>query len=66
MKIDIKEAGAIHEDYTNLTIKILSKQAFTMWEHQYRTRASFDKASRQIQKKFYEELKRREKELNGL
>jgi len=58
--IDITLVGAIHEDYTNLTIRLLSKQNYIMWEKRYQSRESFDKNSRIIQVKFYAELKRRE------
>ena len=59
-KIDITLVGGIVKDYTNLTIRLLSKQNYIMWEKQYRSRASFDKNSRIIQIKFFAELKRRE------
>lgn len=62
--IDITQVGAIHEDYQNLTIKILSKHGFCMWENSYKNREAFNKISKVILKKFDAELKRREKELN--
>jgi len=64
MKIDITQAGAIVQDFTNRTIKILSKQNFVMWEQRYTSEESFNKSFIKMSRKFSKELVRREKELN--
>lgn len=64
MKIDIKEVGALHQDFTNKRIRILSKQNFCMWENTYQSEKAFNKSFNEIYKKFNEELERRENELN--
>lgn len=64
MKIDIKDVGAIHQDFTNRTIRVLNKRNFCMWENSYQSEEYFNKVFREISQKFYAELARREKELN--
>ena len=57
--IDIRKVGAVHQDFTNKIIKILSKEGFEMWSRGYKLEDTFDSAFRQIMKKFDAELKRR-------
>lgn len=64
MKIDITRVGAIHQDFTRRTIKVLSKQNYVMWENSYQSEEAFNKVFKVIMKKFDLELKRREKELS--
>ena len=62
--IDIKDVGGIVQDFTNKRIKVLSKQAYLMWEQTYISEEAFDKAFRAMSRKFSAELQRRENELN--
>lgn len=62
MKLDIKEVGAVQQDFTNLTIRVLSKQGYPMWERGYKLEETFNKKFREINKLFNAELKRREAE----
>jgi hypothetical protein len=64
MKVDITQVGAIHQDFTNKRIRVLSKRNFCMWENTYQSEEAFNKAFNAIYKKFSAELARREKELN--
>ena len=60
-KIDIKEVGAIEFDDKQLLIRVLSKQAYLMWEHRYPNQPAYIQAQRKILKKFELELLRRSK-----
>jgi len=66
MKIDIKQVGALHQDFTQLRIRVLSKNNFCMWENSYTNEDTFNRVFREISRKFSEELNRREKELNSM
>ena len=62
MQIDITEVGAIQQDFTNKTIRVLSKHNYCMWENSYQSEEAFNKAFNQMHKKFNKELERRESE----
>lgn len=64
MQVDIKLVGALQQDFRNKIIRVLSKQNFCMWEQQYTNEEAFNKAFKQMSRKFSAELKRRETELN--
>ena len=59
--IDITQVCGIVQDFTNKRIRVLSKQTYVMWEQTYTSNEAFNKAFREMSKKFYKELERREK-----
>ena len=54
--------GAIHQDFTSLTIKILSMRSYPLWEKRYADRELFDNDFKRLAKRFDKELKERESE----
>jgi major membrane immunogen (membrane-anchored lipoprotein) len=63
MQVDIRKVSEIIQDFHNKRIEIKSKDGFCMWQHKYTSEDTFNKAFREINKKFSEELKRREREV---
>jgi len=59
--IDFSLVGSIEQDFSRLTIKILSKQGYSLWERAYKKEDSFNTVFRKLNKRFLEEMKRREK-----
>lgn len=64
-KIDFSRVGEIIHDFNNKKITIRTKEHFCMAESVYASEAAFFHAGRQLQKRFAEELERREKEAQG-
>ncbi|MBW6487528.1 hypothetical protein [Sulfurimonas sp.] len=62
MQVDITKVGKVIQDFSNKCIEIKSKEGFSMWKQNYKSKEVFNRAFRKIDKKFSEELKRREKE----
>lgn len=63
MQVDITKVSEIIQDFSNKCIEIKSKEGFSMWKQNYRSEEAFDRACREIGRKFSEELKKREKKL---
>lgn len=59
MKIDISKVYEIVQDFQNKRIEIKSKEGFSMWQQTYRSEDTFNRAFREISKKFSEELIKR-------
>lgn len=59
MKVDITRVGEIIQDFQNKRIEIKSKEGFCMWQQVYKSEDTFNRAFREISKKFSEELIRR-------
>ena len=62
MQVDITKVVEIIQDFNNKSIEIKNKEGFCMWQQKYRSEDAFNKAFREINKKFLGELKRRENE----
>lgn len=60
MQVDITKVSEIVQDFNNKSIEIKSKEGFCMWRQNYKSEDAFNKAFREINKKFFEELKKRE------
>lgn len=60
--IDFSRVSEIIHDFSNKKISVRTKEGFCIAESTYASEAAFFHAGRQLQKKFTEELERREKE----
>ena len=57
-----RDVGAIHQDFTSKTLKVLDKQTYPIWERRFESEESFNKTFSHLSKLFSQELLRRESE----
>lgn len=60
MQVDISHVHEIIQDYSNRQIEIRNREGICLWRQKYSSVESFNKAFREMNKRLYEELKRRE------
>lgn len=59
VQVDISYVYKIIQDYSNKQIEVKNKERVCLWEQKYSSESTFNKAFREINKKFSIELKRR-------
>jgi len=60
--IDFSLVGEVQQDFTRLTVKILSKEGYVLWESRYQKEESFNTVFRRLNKRFLKEIERRNHE----
>jgi len=56
------DVGALHQDFTSKTLRVLNKLTYPIWERRFESEESFNKTFSYLSKTFSQELLKRESE----